>query len=71
MTVPLNKGSIFSNLSNQLKQIVEKKVFMRVVWSVLSGTNLYPVMREILYILARDKHDDIKELESEMVLHYK
>ena len=37
VNLPFNKGAIFSNLANQLKQIVQKQVFMRVVWSVLSG----------------------------------
>ena len=56
--LPLAKGSVFTNLVNELKLLIDVKTFNNIAYSVVTGRNLFPIMRGFLHILARVKPED-------------
>ena len=66
-SLPQNTGAFFANLVSELKLLVDMSTFKNVVWSVLTGGNLFQIMNSFLHILARVKPEDsalVKNYES-------
>ena len=58
MKLPFATGAFFSFLAHELKLLVDVKTFKNIVYSVLTGRNLFAIMRGFLHILARVKPED-------------
>ena len=58
VSLPLDKGPIFANLISELKLLVEAQTFVNIFKSVVSGRNLFHIMRGFLHILSRVQSED-------------
>ena len=58
ITLPIDKGSIFANLLSELKLLVQTGTFVSIFKSVLSGRNLFHIMRGFLHTLSRVQPED-------------
>ena len=60
--MPLAKGSIFANLVSELKLLVQTNTFVNIFKCVLSGRNLFYIMRGFLHTLSRvPPEDEVQE----------
>ena len=58
VTLPLGVGPIFENLFSKLKMLVDKNTFSNIFISVITGKNLFGIMRKFLQILSSVKPED-------------
>ena len=58
VTLPLGLGPIFENLFSKLKLLVDKNTFTNIFKSIVSGKNLFGIMRKFLQILSSVKPED-------------
>ena len=62
VSLPFNKGSIFTNLLSELKLLVQTATFKNIFKCVLSGRNLFHIMRGFLHTLSRvPPEDEVQE----------
>lgn len=62
VNLPFNKGSIFANLLSELKLLVQTNTFVNIFKCVLSGRNLFHIMRGFLHTLSRvPTEDEVQE----------
>ena len=62
VSLPFDKGSIFANLLHELKLIVQKNTFVNIFKCVLSGRNLFHIMRGFLHTISRvPPEDEVQE----------
>ena len=60
ISLPMEKGPIFSNLKNKLKAVVDMQTFVNIFKSVITGRNLFYIMNGFLHNLAKVEPEDTK-----------
>lgn len=57
-TLPVGKGSLFAKLVSELKLLVDGATFKNIIVSIVTGLNLFWIIRGFLQILARVRPED-------------